>query len=57
MKKILELKDRFVGPKSILYSKGMIDLSKPTIEFTPELELPVEVDSLKSVRWKTLTRS
>lgn len=48
MKKILELKDRFVGPKSILYSKGLIDLSKPTIEFTPELELPVEVDSLKA---------
>lgn len=48
MKKIMELKDRFVGPKSILYSKGVVDLSKASVDFTPELELPVEVDSLKA---------
>ena len=48
MKKIDELKDRFVGPKTILYSKAITDLSKSTIDITADLELPVEVDSLKA---------
>ena len=48
MKKIDELKDNFVGPKSLLYTKAITDLSKATIDITPELELPVEVDSLKA---------
>ena len=48
MKKIEELKDIFVGPKTLLYAKAIADLSKPTLEITPDLELPVEVDSLKA---------
>lgn len=48
MKKIDEFKDNFVGPKSLLYTKAITDLSKATIDITPELELPVEVDSLKA---------
>ena len=42
------LKERFVGPKEILYCKGAVDLSKATLEITPDLQLPVEVDSLKA---------
>ena len=48
MKKIEELKDIFVGPKTLLYAKAIADLSKATLEITPDLELPVEVDSLKA---------
>ena len=48
MKKIEELKDIFVGPKTLLYAKAITDLSKPTLDITPDLELPVEVDSLKA---------
>lgn len=48
MKKIDELKDNFVGPKTILYAKAIADLSKATIDITADLELPVEVDSLKA---------
>ena len=48
MKKIEELKDIFVGPKTLLYAKTIADLSKPTLDITPDLELPVEVDSLKA---------
>lgn len=48
MKKIEELKDLFVGPKTLLYAKAITDLSKATIEITADLELPVEVDSLKA---------
>lgn len=48
MKKIEELKDIFVGPKTLLYAKTIADLSKPTLEISPDLELPVEVDSLKA---------
>lgn len=48
MKKIEELKDIFVGPKTLLYAKGVIDLSKTTLDITADLELPVEVDSLKA---------
>lgn len=48
MKKIEELKDVFVGPKTLLYAKTIADLSKTTLEITPDLELPVEVDSLKA---------
>lgn len=48
MKKIEELKDIFVGPKTLLYAKTIADLSKATLDITPDLELPVEVDSLKA---------
>lgn len=48
MKKIEELKDIFVGPKKLLYAKAITDLSKPTLDITADLELPVEVDSLKA---------
>lgn len=48
MKKIEELKDIFVGPKTLLYAKAITDLSKATIDITADLELPVEVDSLKA---------
>lgn len=48
MKKIKELKDLFVGPKTLLYAKAITDLSKATIDITADLELPVEVDSLKA---------
>lgn len=48
MKKIEELKDYFVGPKTLLYAKAIADLSKATLDITPDLELPVEVDSLKA---------
>lgn len=48
MKKIEELKDIFVGPKTLLYAKAIVDLSKATLDFTADLELPVEVDSLKA---------
>lgn len=48
MKKIGELKDLFVGPKTLLYAKAITDLSKATIDITADLELPVEVDSLKA---------
>ena len=47
-KKIEELKDIFVGPKTLLYAKTIADLSKTTLEISPDLELPVEVDSLKA---------
>lgn len=48
MKKIEEMKDIFVGPKTLLYAKAIADLSKATLDITPDLELPVEVDSLKA---------
>ena len=48
MKKIEELKDIFVGPMTLLYAKTIADLSKTTLDITPDLELPVEVDSLKA---------
>lgn len=48
MKKIEELKDIFVGPKTLLYAKAIADLSKTTLDIAPDLELPVEVDSLKA---------
>ena len=48
MKKIEELKDIFVGPKTLLYAKAITDLSRTTLDITADLELPVEVDSLKA---------
>ena len=48
MKKIEELKDIFIGPKTLLYAKAIADLSKATLDITAVLELPVEVDSLKA---------
>ena len=48
MTTIDKMKDVFCGPKSLIYSKSITDLSVPTIEITPEVELPVEVDSLKA---------
>ena len=32
----------------MLYSKAITDLSKASVDITPEIELPVEVDSLKA---------
>lgn len=48
MKKIEELKDIFVGTKTLLYTKATTDLDKTTLDITVDLELPVEVDSLKA---------
>ena len=48
MKKIEELRDKFVGPKMILFQSATVDLSQTTITLKPDMELPVEVDSLKA---------
>lgn len=48
MTTIDKMKDIFNGPKTLLYSKAITDLSKPSVDITPEIELPVEVDSLKA---------
>ena len=48
MTTIDKMKDVFCGPKSLMYSKSITDLSVPTVEITPDVELPVEVDSLKA---------
>ena len=48
MTTIDKMKDVFCGPKSLIYSKSITDLSVPTVEITPDVELPVEVDSLKA---------
>ena len=47
MTTIDKMKDIFNGPKTLLYSKAITDLSKASVDITPEIELPVEVDSLK----------
>lgn len=48
MTTIDKMKDVFNGPKTLLYSKAITDLSKASVDITPEIELPVEVDSLKA---------
>lgn len=48
MTTIDKMKDVFCGPKSLIYSKSITDLSVSTVEITPDVELPVEVDSLKA---------
>ena len=48
MTTIDKMKDVFCVPKSLIYSKSITDLSVPTVEITPDVELPVEVDSLKA---------
>lgn len=48
MTTIDKMKDIFNGPKTLLYSKAITDLSKAPVDITPEIELPVEVDSLKA---------
>lgn len=48
MTTIDKMKDIFNGPKTLLYSKAITDLSKASVDITPEIELPVEVDSLKA---------
>ena len=48
MTTINKMKDIFNGPKTLLYSKAITDLSKASVDITPEIELPVEVDSLKA---------
>lgn len=48
MKKIEELRDKFVGPKMILFQSATVDLSQATITLKPDMELPVEVDTLKA---------
>lgn len=48
MKKKTELKDIFSGPSSLMFQKAAVDLGKGTaISFSPELDIPVKVDSLK----------
>ena len=48
MTTIDKMKDIFVGPKTLLYTSVITDLSKTTLEITPEVELPVTVDTLKA---------
>ena len=48
MTKIDQLKDIFCGPKSLLFQDSNVDLSQSTFTLTPQLELPVEVDTLKA---------
>ena len=48
MTTIDKMKDIFVGPKTLLYTSVIADLSKTTLEITPEVELPVTVDTLKA---------
>lgn len=48
MTTIDKMKDIFVGPKTLLYTSVITDLSKATLEITPEVELPVTVDTLKA---------
>ena len=48
MTTIDKMKDIFVGPKTLLYTSVIADLSKGTLEITPEVELPVTVDTLKA---------
>lgn len=43
-----KMKDIFVGPKTLLYTSVITDLSKATFDITPEVELPVTVDTLKA---------
>lgn len=48
MTTIDKMKDIFVGPKTLLYTSAITDLSKATFDITPEVELPVTVDTLKA---------
>lgn len=48
MTKINQMKDVFCGPKSLLFQGSNVDLSQTSFELKPELELPVEVDTLKA---------
>lgn len=48
MTTIDKLKDVFCGPKSLMFQNTNVDLSSATFSLTPQLELPVEVDSLKA---------
>lgn len=48
MTTIDKMKDIFVGPKTLLYTSVITDLSKATFDITPEVELPVAVDTLKA---------
>lgn len=48
MTTIDKMKDIFNGPKTLLYSKAITDLNNATVDITPDVELPVTVDSLKA---------
>lgn len=48
MTTIDKLKEVFVGPKKLLFQDSNVDLSSATFALTPQLELPVEVDTLKA---------
>lgn len=48
MTTIEKLKDTFCGPKTLLFQDSNVDLSSATFSLTPQLEIPVEVDSLKA---------
>ena len=43
-----KLKEVFCGPKSLLFSKALVDLAQSNLALTVDMELPVEVDSLKA---------
>lgn len=43
-----KMKNIFVGPNTLLYTSVITDLSKATFDITPEVELPVTVDTLKA---------
>lgn len=48
MTTIDKMKDVFSGPKTLLFQKSYVDLSQATFSLEPQLELPVEVDTLKA---------
>lgn len=48
MTTIDKMRDIFVGPKTLLYTSVITDLSKATFDITPEVGLPVTVDTLKA---------
>lgn len=48
MTTIDKMKDIFNGPKTLLYSKAITNLNDATVNITPDVELPVTVDSLKA---------
>lgn len=43
-----KLKEVFCGPKSLLFSSKLVDLAQSNLALTVEMELPVEVDTLKA---------
>lgn len=48
MTTIDKMKDVFCGPKTLLFQNTNVDLSQATFALAPQLELPIEVDTLKA---------